>query len=98
MVFINKIRPNVLVVIAALTAITILVATKFFDVIDGNVISYHEELGAVVQVETLTFLIALSNLIVIGLSGLVSLGNTVATDPEPNAIIEYVKARDGKVD
>ena len=94
MVFLNKIRPNVLVAIAAITAITILVVNQFFGVTDNLVLGAGPEAGTVVvNVEALTFLIALSNLIVIGLSGLVSLGNTVATDPEPNPIIEYEKVR-----
>ena len=95
---ISKIRPVLLAITVAVTAVTLVVIGRLFNVIDelsvGTLIETGETGIAVIDA---TLLIALSNLITLGLSGLVGFGNAVTVEDPPNPIIEYVKVRGQEV-
>ena len=93
MKYTTKWKVNVMLPIVAVAAITVICTLKFFDVIAGTVFVETVNGGTAVTVEAFTFLIALSVLITTGLNILGAAINTLATEPEPNPIIEYEKVR-----
>ena len=82
-----------LVIVACITAITIILVSRLFDVIEGVSVGTLTTGEPGIAIIDATLLIALSSLITLGITGLVQFGNNVTVEPEPNPIIEYEKIR-----
>lgn len=85
--FWNKIRPNALLMGLGCVAMVIIFGLKLFGVIEGVIQGDH------VNEATIALILALAALVFTPLGALIAFASQLATDPEPNPIIEYIKAK-----
>ena len=88
-----KLRPNALIMGILCSVMVIIFGWKLFGVIEGVIHGQH------VNEATIALILALAGLVFTPLGALIAFSVQLATDPEPNPIIEYIKAKmSGKVD
>lgn len=85
--FWNKVRPSALYVATGCGAMTFYFGMKLFGVIEGVVE------GDTINESTVALVLALSAVVFTNLGALIALGVQMASDPEPNALLEYLKLK-----